>query len=97
MFSRQQTCKPGRLPARPRRIIEAAAPRIAVSVRDQAERVAVAERREGGQEVGVELDILKAVLQIDGIEACCQIPIVDPDVLQSPNERLKPNSSKLSE
>ena len=43
--------------------------RIAVSIRDQAEHVAVAERSEGGQDIGVELDILKAVLQIDGIEA----------------------------
>ena len=71
--------------------VEAAALGTAVSVRDQAEHLAVAERSESGQDIWVELDILKAVLQIDGIEARSQIAIVDSDALQSANERLKPN------
>ena len=43
------------------------------------------------QNIGVELDILKAVLQIDGIEVRGQIAIVDSDALQSANDRFKPN------
>jgi hypothetical protein len=74
---------------KPKASLETAPLRIAVPIRHQPEDIPMLKSVENGQDIRIRPDILKSVLQINGIDVGGQIRIADANNVQGTHERFE--------